>query len=55
VARDGVAALTWLLRASRGGSVLAEPFLNSARAALSAEDIAEAERRAAAPASEPSP
>jgi TPR repeat protein len=54
VARDGVAALAWLLRARRGGSVLAEPFLNSARSALSAEEIAEAERRAAAPAAEPS-
>jgi TPR repeat protein len=53
VARDGVTALAWLLRARRGGSALAEPFLNSARGALSAEEIAEAESRAAAPLPEP--
>ena len=49
VARDRVAALTWLLRARAGGSTLAEPFLKPARDALSADEIAEAERRAATP------
>ena len=55
VTGDGVAALAWLLRARRGGSVLAERFLNRARGALSAEEILKAERRAAAPTSGPSP
>ena len=36
VARDRVAALTWLLRAHAGGSALAQPFLKPARDALSA-------------------
>jgi uncharacterized protein len=54
VNRDAVAALTWLLRAQQGGSALAVRFLNSARAALSASNIAEAERRAAMPLPEPS-
>ena len=49
VARDRVAALTWLLRARAGGSTLAEPFLKPAHDALSADEIAEAERRAATP------
>ncbi|SHI43432.1 hypothetical protein SAMN02745194_00353 [Roseomonas rosea] len=49
VARDGVAALAWLLRAEAGGSELARPFLNPVRAGLPPGDIAEAERRAAAP------
>ncbi len=53
VARDGVAALAWLLRARAGGSALAEPFLKTVRDALSADQIAEAERRAAAPLPEP--
>jgi uncharacterized protein len=47
--RDGVAALSWLLRAQAGHSLLANKFLKSARSALSADEIAEAERRAAAP------
>jgi hypothetical protein len=47
VARDGVTALAWLLRARAGGSQLADPFMAPARAALSTEDIAAAERRAA--------
>jgi TPR repeat protein len=55
VPRDGVAALAWLLRAKSGGSTLAEPFLNNARSALSADENAEAERRAAAPLPEPAP
>jgi uncharacterized protein len=47
--RDGVAALSWLLRGQAGHSPLASKFLKSARSALSADEIAEAERRAAAP------
>jgi TPR repeat protein len=54
VVRDRVAALAWLLRARCGGSSLAIPFLSSAGAGLSAEQTAEAERRAAAPLLEPS-
>jgi TPR repeat protein len=47
VARDGVGALAWLLRAKAGGSKLADPFLLPARNALSSDDAARAERRAA--------
>ena len=53
VDRDPRAALAWLLRAQAGGSALAAPFLASARAALDAAGIAEAERRAAAPLTQP--
>jgi uncharacterized protein len=53
--RDGVVALAWLLRASAGGSPLAAPFLNNARGALTSGEIAEAERRAAAPLPRPLP
>jgi TPR repeat protein len=49
VPRDPVAALAWLLRAQAGGSALAGPFLGAARAALDADGVAEAERRAAEP------
>jgi hypothetical protein len=49
VPRDGVAAMAWLLRANAGGSALAVRFLNNARSALSADQISEAEHRAAAP------
>jgi hypothetical protein len=49
VARDGIDALAWLLRAQAGGSPLATPFLSPARAALDAAGIAEAQRRASAP------
>ena len=45
---DRVAALAWLLRGRAGGSALAASFLASARAALSTDEIAEAERRAQA-------
>jgi TPR repeat protein len=55
VPRDGVAALAWLLRSSARGSALAAPFLNNARSALTADEISEAERRAAAPLPEPAP
>jgi hypothetical protein len=47
VARDPVAALTWLSRAQRGGSMLAEPFLPAARAACTPDQRVEAERAAA--------
>jgi uncharacterized protein len=50
---DGVVALAWLLRASAGGSALAVPFLNNARGALTPDEVAEAERRAATPLPEP--
>jgi TPR repeat protein len=49
VAKDGVAALAWLIRARGGGSTLAEPFLDPARAALTPDQVTEAGRRAAAP------
>jgi hypothetical protein len=55
VPRDGVAALAWLLRASARGSALAAPFLKNARNALTADEIAEAERGAVAPLPEPVP
>jgi uncharacterized protein len=55
VPRDGVTALAWLLRARTRGSALAEPFLRNARSALSADQVAEAERRAAKPPPEPVP
>jgi TPR repeat protein len=47
VSRDPVMALAWLLRARDAGSALATAFLAPARAALSAAEIAEAQRRAA--------
>jgi hypothetical protein len=53
VSRDGVVALAWLIRARGGGSALAERFLKAARGALSTDEIAEAERRAAEPLPEP--
>jgi len=46
VALDPVAALAWLLRGQVGGSTLVARFLGAARAALSADEIAEAERLA---------
>jgi TPR repeat protein len=49
VALDRVAALVWLLRGQAGGSALAKPFLGPARAVLSPDEIAEAERRAELP------
>ena len=49
VPRDPVVALAWLLRAQAGGSALAAQFLGAARAALDADGIVAAERRAAAP------
>jgi hypothetical protein len=44
VALDRVTALAWLLRGEAGGSTLAARFLGAARAALSPDEIAEAER-----------
>jgi len=49
VKKDPIAAMTWLLRARAGGSALATQFFGAARAALGAEQFAEAERRAALP------
>jgi uncharacterized protein len=49
IAPDRMAALAWLLRAQAGGSALAASFLQAARALLSKAEVAEAERRAAAP------
>ncbi|RDJ03921.1 tetratricopeptide repeat protein [Rhizobium grahamii] len=46
---DGVCALAWLIRAEMGGSDLAKPFLEVVRSSLSAEEIGEAEQRAAGP------
>ena len=49
IPRDPVAALTWLLRARAGGSALAQNFIRPARAGLTADEIAQAERRALSP------
>ncbi len=49
VPADAVQALAWLLRAQAGGSSLAKRYMEAARAALSTEQIAEAERRGAKP------
>ena len=49
VKKDPIAAMTWLLRARAGGSALATQFFGAARAALGADQFAEAERRAALP------
>jgi TPR repeat protein len=53
--RDPVEALVWLLRARAGGSPLADQFFAAVRGALTPAQIAEAERRAAAPLPEPGP
>jgi uncharacterized protein len=53
VARDPIEALVWLLRARAGGSALAAQFFQAVRTALAPADVAEAERRAAAPLPEP--
>jgi uncharacterized protein len=44
-----LAAVIWLLRARAGGSPLANQFFGATRAALSADQFAEAERRSALP------
>lgn len=46
---DAAEAYAWLLRAEAGGSGLAARYMAAARSALAAEEIAEAEHRAAAP------
>lgn len=49
VEKDDVAALAWLIRARAGHSALAERFHDAVRDALSAEQVADAEWRAAQP------
>jgi TPR repeat protein len=49
VPRDPVEAFAWLLRARAGGSALAGQFFQAVRAGLPAEQVAQAEQRAAAP------
>jgi TPR repeat protein len=55
VERDPQQALLWLSRATAGKSELASKFLNATRSVLTADEIAEAERRASLPLPEPSP
>jgi TPR repeat protein len=52
VARDPVEAFAWLIRARHGGSALAAPFFDVVRTELDAEELMEAERRAALPLTE---
>jgi TPR repeat protein len=49
VARDRVAALAWLLRARAARSPFAERFYAGVRRSCTADEIREAERRAALP------
>jgi TPR repeat protein len=49
VERDPIIALSWLIRAMRGGSQLAAPFFDKARAELTPKQVAEAERLAREP------
>jgi TPR repeat protein len=53
VGHDPVEALAWLLRARAGGSALSRQFFQAVRTVLAADEIAEAERRAAVPLPEP--
>jgi hypothetical protein len=55
VPRDVLEAYVCLLRARAGGSPLAMQFFMAVRTALSPEDLALAERRAAEPLPEPVP
>jgi TPR repeat protein len=55
VARDPLQAFVWLLRARAGGSALSGQFFMAVRAALTPEQIAQAEARAEAPLPEPAP
>jgi TPR repeat protein len=55
VPADAVEAYAWLLRAQARGSALANRYMAAAHAALNAEQIAEAQRRAAAPLPEIAP
>ena len=52
IVHDPIEAFAWLIRARRGGSALAAPFFDVVRAALNAEELREAERRASLPLSE---
>jgi TPR repeat protein len=49
VGHEPILALAWLIRAMRGGSELAAPFVQAVRAALTPEQIAEAEHLAHEP------
>ena len=53
VERDPLEAFVWLLRARAGGSALSGQFFMAVRAALTPEQIVEAEARAAASLPEP--
>ena len=53
--RDRVLAMAWLIRARSAGSKLAERYLKAARNGLTADENAEAERRAALPLAESAP
>jgi TPR repeat protein len=55
VPADRVAAFAWLVRARAGGSSLAARFFATVQTSLSAEELAEAERRAAEPLPEHAP
>src|SRR5262249_46791778 len=55
VKREPREALVWLLGARAGGSPLAGQFFEAVRAALTPEQIAESERRAATPLRESAP
>jgi hypothetical protein len=50
-----VLAVAWLIRARSAGSKLAERYLKAARNGLTADENAEAERRAALPLAESAP
>jgi TPR repeat protein len=52
---DRVLAFAWLLRARAGGSGLAGRFFTAVQTSLSAEELAEAERRATEPLPEHAP
>jgi TPR repeat protein len=55
VPRDRVLAAAWLIRARSGGSKLAERYLKAARNGLTADESADAERRATLPLAEWAP
>ena len=55
VARERVLAVAWLIRARSGGSKLAERYLKAARNGMTANENADAERRAALPLAESAP
>ena len=49
IAPDRVAAMAWLLRATRGGSDLARPFLTAVRASLTPAELSLALARSSEP------